>query len=956
MKKFARILLCIFMALTLCCIAACGTEKPGPGPEPGPEPNPPVPEQKVLTEIEITKNPDKMIYEIGESFDPSGMKVTAKYDNGESKELSDSEYKVAELGALDEENKFVEVTYEDKTAFVTGINVSNAESNLKTYRFESEEGHIIADSTAQYNCSYISPSAEASGGYLLNVRKTGVGGNTVDGAAGRYGVGWTVNSDKDTVAKLKIRVSNRTAYESKKTRWRAKVKRFTAMYDMFVNGEQRYFTSNMYQYGADMINGDEYRDSNADVITYSEFQWKDIVMNVKLNKGDNDIEFLIKGTANAGPIDYIELTSDAVLTDKTEKLSHTVAADAGEWEVAVAPTVGEVGWLGKKCSVCNAVAPMHKLPKLAPENYTSCTPIKEATQTENGVGTYTYEYDSETFTFENAVIPALGKINTYRYESEYGKVTLADYPSLDCKNDVAYIGAYVARASGAAYLNPGDAVKNPAHQTGSATPYGYKTGDKVEFKLKADKAAKATFTLCIAKPVMSAASIELNKLWKVTVGGESVFADDVTVSKDAGKTTALILKGHDWVTFTASVSLKEGDNDVAVEMQHDETNEDATVGFASSIDYIEVSTAAHVENKTVGNVHDMAWFVTKAPTATKEGEAALLCKRCDYMMKSTSANTLVLPVLNSQNYSLGEDTASFAAPNGLTVVVRTSETAQKSLIDNAWKKDGVLKILSIGNSYSEDLMEYVFEIASGMGIDVVIGNIKLSACTIDMHADNAKNDAAVYKYFTYTNGNKVENLVNGAKDNYKMGDAIASEDWDFVLFQQQSDATGRPDTYGRLDELISYVRGKLPEGCKARFGFHLTWSYQQDVSNKDRLEAFQKYYDADQNKMYQANSDTVKQVVESRDTLEFVIPSGTAVQNARSSFIGDTITRDGYHMSYSYGRYLIGLTLVGTLTGKSLYTCTFAPPVVNEAYRAVAIEAANNAIASPYKPIASVAA
>ena len=53
---------------------------------------------------------------------------------------------------------------------------------------------------------------------------------------------------------------------------------------------------------------------------------------------------------------------------------------------------------------------------------------------------------------------------------------------------------------------------------------------------------------------------------------------------------------------------------------------------------------------------------------------------------------------------------------------------------------------------------------------------------------------------------------------------------------------------------------------------------------------------------------------------------------------------------------IIGLTLVGTLTGKSLYTCTFAPPVVNEAYRAVAIEAANNAIASPYKPIASVAA
>lgn len=953
MKKFARAVLCIFAAAILCCIAACGTPKPTPPPE---EENPPVTE-KVLTDIEITKNPDKMTYNVGEMFDPSGMKVTAKYDNGDSKELSSDEYKVAQIGALDEENKYVGVTYEDKTTFVTGITVGGTKAELKTYRYESEEGHIIAEGTAAYDCSFISPSAEASGGYLLNVRKTGAGGNTVDGAAGKYGVGWTINSDKDTVARLKIRVSNRTAYESKKTRWRAKVKRFTAMYDMFVNDTQRYYTSNMYQYGADTINGDEYRDANADVITYSEFQWKDIVMNVNLVKGDNKIEFLIKGTANAGPIDYIELTSDATLTDKTEKFTHTAAADAGEYEVVLTPTIDEVGYIGKKCSVCNAVAPMHKLPKLAPDSYASCTPVKAATETENGVGTYTYEFEGKTFTFENALIPALQKINTYRFESETGKVTLADYQKLDCKADLAYVGAYVARASGAAYLNPGDVEKNAAHQTGSATPYDYKAGDKIEFKLNSDKAVSATITLRIAKPVMTAAdNIALNKLWKVTVGQEAVFADDVMVDKDAGKTTALILKGHDWVSFTAAVSLKAGDNDVVIEMQHDETNADETAGFASSIDYIEVSTAATVQNKTVSNVHDMAWFVTKAPTAVNEGEAVLLCKHCDYMMKATSANTLVLPVLNSKNYAIGENIATYTAHNGLPVKVSTAEREQKGLIDNAWKKDGVLKILSIGNSYSEDLMEYVFEIASGMGIDVVIGNIKLSACTIDMHADNAKNDAAVYKYFTYTNGNKVENLVDGQKDNYKMSDAIASEDWDFVLFQQQSDATGRPDTYGRLDELIAYVRGKLPKGCNARFGFHLTWAYQKDVSNKDRLEAFTKYYDADQNKMYQANSDTVKQVVESRDTLEFVIPSGTAVQNARTSFIGDTITRDGYHMSYTFGRYLIGLTLVGTLTGKSLDTCTFAPPVVNEAYKAVAIEAANNAIASPYKPIASVAA
>lgn len=55
MKKFARIILCFFMAAMLVCVAACGTDKPTPTPPPAP--NPPVPTERVLTDIAIWRTP-----------------------------------------------------------------------------------------------------------------------------------------------------------------------------------------------------------------------------------------------------------------------------------------------------------------------------------------------------------------------------------------------------------------------------------------------------------------------------------------------------------------------------------------------------------------------------------------------------------------------------------------------------------------------------------------------------------------------------------------------------------------------------------------------------------------------------------------------------------------------------------------------------------------------------------
>lgn len=44
--------------------------------------------------------------------------------------------------------------------------------------------------------------------------------------------------------------------------------------------------------------------------------------------------------------------------------------------------------------------------------------------------------------------------------------------------------------------------------------------------------------------------------------------------------------------------------------------------------------------------------------------------------------------------------------------------------------------------------------------------------------------------------------------------------------------------------------------------------------------------------------------------IKMIIPTGTAIQNARTSFVGDHMNRDGYHLDLKIGRYTGRLYMV----------------------------------------------
>ncbi len=254
-------------------------------------------------------------------------------------------------------------------------------------------------------------------------------------------------------------------------------------------------------------------------------------------------------------------------------------------------------------------------------------------------------------------------------------------------------------------------------------------------------------------------------------------------------------------------------------------------------------------------------------------------------------------------------------------------------------EDGTLSILCIGNSFSRDAMEYVYQIASNLGItSIYLGNVYYGGCSLAQHWSYANSDSASYTYYYNSNG------TWKSSSSYKMSTALTSRSWDYVTMQQASPSSGNASTYNSdLTNLISYVKGKLAaKSPNAKLAWHMTWAYQSG-STKLANSIY-----SSQSVMYNNIISAVQSKIVTNSNFSFVIPSGTAIQNARTSLIKDNLTRDGYHLNYNIGRYIAGLTFVKAITGLDISNVSFRATNVPDGYRAIAIESANNAVTTPY--------
>ncbi len=251
--------------------------------------------------------------------------------------------------------------------------------------------------------------------------------------------------------------------------------------------------------------------------------------------------------------------------------------------------------------------------------------------------------------------------------------------------------------------------------------------------------------------------------------------------------------------------------------------------------------------------------------------------------------------------------------------------------------DGVIRILAIGNSFSQDAVEqYLWNLADAEGFDVVIGNMYIGGCTLATHLTHAMNDAGAYVYRKIAlDGTKTE------KGSYKLSTAIAEEPWDFITLQQVSDYSGVYSTFAAsLPTLAAYVEERATNG-NMKLALHQTWAYAKNSTHG----AFPTY-NKDQTTMYNAIVDAYEKAAELTG-IDIVIPSGTAIQNGRTSYLGDTFCRDGYHLEVNYSRYTSACTWFETLFDTDVTGNDFVPASVSAYDAEIARHAAHAAVLRP---------
>jgi hypothetical protein len=249
-----------------------------------------------------------------------------------------------------------------------------------------------------------------------------------------------------------------------------------------------------------------------------------------------------------------------------------------------------------------------------------------------------------------------------------------------------------------------------------------------------------------------------------------------------------------------------------------------------------------------------------------------------------------------------------------------------------------IRLLTIGNSFSDDAVEhYLHGLVAAEGDTIVIGNMYIGGCSLETHHTNACNDTPAYSY------RKIVEGVKSTTPDYRLSDALTDEEWDFISFQQVSSLSGLYETYfPHITFLMDYAKDHSLKK-DVTFILHATWAYAGDSAH----EGFASY-DNDQLTMYHAIIDVTRRVAE-KTGIGIIIPAGTAIQNGRTSPLGDSFCRDGYHLELNYGRYTASCGWYEVLFGKSVVGNCYWPEEITPCQALIAQLSAHYAMRKPFE-------
>lgn len=280
-----------------------------------------------------------------------------------------------------------------------------------------------------------------------------------------------------------------------------------------------------------------------------------------------------------------------------------------------------------------------------------------------------------------------------------------------------------------------------------------------------------------------------------------------------------------------------------------------------------------------------------------------------------------------------------------------------------------LKVLTIGHSLAVDSGYMLSLIAAAEGYTgMTVGTLYYSGCSLNRHVQYMTTDAREYRL--YVSKSSDVSTVRDTTEGITMGEAVRFMDWDVIVLQGDPFEPAMEDTFtkGNIQTLQKFVNDNKMNP-DAVFAWHMFWPVATDPdlvathpSNPNPYSARYEQFDNDRNKLYAAYAENVRKYILTDETFSFVLPSGTAIENAMSGYMTEKdLLRDFGHTT-DLGRLIAGYTWYCTLRGidelqeiklstvpKEYFVSTDSSEdwVLSDHEKALILEAVNNALKNP---------
>jgi hypothetical protein len=279
------------------------------------------------------------------------------------------------------------------------------------------------------------------------------------------------------------------------------------------------------------------------------------------------------------------------------------------------------------------------------------------------------------------------------------------------------------------------------------------------------------------------------------------------------------------------------------------------------------------------------------------------------------------------------------------------------------------KVLTLGHSLAVDANHMLALVAKAEGYKgLTVGTLYYSGCPLYKHVQYLKSDAREYSLYI-SNSDEAINPPTIMND-VTMKEAIRYLDWDLIVMQDGTFDLAVKETFvnGNIQVIQNYVN-EHKMNPDAVFAWHMPWAFATEDELRSKYTASQNNpyvngyvpYNDDRLKLYEAFTQQVNDFILPDETFRFLIPTGTAIENAMSSYMTEfDLIRDYAHAN-DYGRLIAAYTWYCRLTNldklediklttipKAFFKSTVSAEdrVLTDIEKAILIESVNNALST----------